>query len=131
MFFPAVNHNYNRKQRTLKHRNTQNRSKSTNHRSQTMTFLTHVNKVLYPKRFAKMIDGSEKCKCQLAFELQSSHVFEKPSKHLCFRRQKEKSVSYISLISHFYDRFKLHQSQFVESPSLSSDSHTICLFQGK
>ena len=26
-----------------------------------------------------MIDGSEKCKCQLAFRLQSSHVFEKRS----------------------------------------------------
>ena len=37
-FFAAVNHNYDHKQRTLKHRNTQNGSKSTNHRSQTMTF---------------------------------------------------------------------------------------------
>ena len=26
-----------------------------------------------------MIDGSEKCKCQLAFELQSACVFEKCS----------------------------------------------------
>ena len=78
-----------------------------------------------------MINGTEKCKCHLAFELQSLHVFEKPSKHLCFRRRKEKSVPYISLISHFYNRLKLHQSQFVESPSLSSDSHTTWLFQGK
>ena len=30
-FFAAVNHNYDHKQRTLKHRNTQNGSKSTNH----------------------------------------------------------------------------------------------------
>ena len=37
-FFAAVNHNYDHKQRTLKHRNTQNGSKSTNHKSQTMTF---------------------------------------------------------------------------------------------
>ena len=33
-FFTAVNHNYDHKQRTLKHRNTQNGSKSTNHKSQ-------------------------------------------------------------------------------------------------
>ena len=32
------NHNYNHKQRTLKHRNTQNVSKSTNQKSDTMTF---------------------------------------------------------------------------------------------
>ena len=31
-FFAVVNHNYDHKQRTLKHRNTQNRSKSTNHK---------------------------------------------------------------------------------------------------
>ena len=37
-FFAAVNHNYDHKQRTLKHRNTQNGSKSTNHKSETMTF---------------------------------------------------------------------------------------------
>ena len=37
-FFAAVNHNYDHKQRTLKHRNTQNGSKSTNRKSQTMTF---------------------------------------------------------------------------------------------
>ena len=39
-FFAAVNHNYDHKQRTLKHTNTQNGSKSTNHKSQTMTFWT-------------------------------------------------------------------------------------------
>ena len=38
-FFVAVNHNYDHKQQTLKHRNTQNGSKSTNHKSETMTFL--------------------------------------------------------------------------------------------
>ena len=31
-FFIAVNHNYDHKQQTLKHRNTQNGSKSTNHK---------------------------------------------------------------------------------------------------
>ena len=60
--------------------NTKNGSKSTNHRSQTMTFWTRLSKVLFPKRFNKMIDGSEKCKHQLTFELQNSHVFEKYSK---------------------------------------------------
>ena len=41
MFFAAVNHNYDHKQCTLKRRNTQNGLKSTNHKSQTMTFWTH------------------------------------------------------------------------------------------
>ena len=55
--------------------NTQNGSKSTNHRSQTMTFWTCLSKVLFPNRSAKMIDGSEKGKRQLAFELESSRFF--------------------------------------------------------
>ena len=38
VFFAAVNHNYDHKQRTLKHRNTQNGSKSTNHKSQIWLF---------------------------------------------------------------------------------------------
>ena len=75
-FFAAVNHNYDHKQRTLKHRNTQTGSKSTNHRSQTMTFWTCLSKVLFPNRSAKMIDGSEKRKRQLAFELESSRFFK-------------------------------------------------------
>ena len=29
-----------------------------------------------------MIDGSKKCNCQLAFELQNSHVIEKHSKRI-------------------------------------------------
>ena len=33
-----VNHSYDHRQRTLKNTNTQNGSKSTNHKSQTMTF---------------------------------------------------------------------------------------------
>ena len=68
-FFAAVNHNYDHKQRTLKHRKTQNESKSTNYQSQTMTFWTRWGKLLFPKRFAKLIYGSEKRKLQLAFEL--------------------------------------------------------------
>ena len=76
--FPAaVNHNYDHKQGILKHRNTQNGSKWTNHRSQTMTFWTHLSKVLFPERSSKMIDCSEKRKHQLAFELQRSLVFKK------------------------------------------------------
>ena len=39
-FFASVNHNYDHKQRTLKHRNTQNGSKFTNQKSQTLTFWT-------------------------------------------------------------------------------------------
>ena len=52
------------------HRKTQNGSKSTNHRSQTLTFGARLSKVLFPKRSVKMIDGSEKRKRQLVFELQ-------------------------------------------------------------
>ena len=37
-FFATVNQNYNHKQRTVKHRNTLNGLKSTNHKLQTMTF---------------------------------------------------------------------------------------------
>ena len=53
-----------------------------NSKSQAMTFWIRLSKVLFPKRSAKMIDGSEKRKLQLTFELQSSHVFEKRSKSL-------------------------------------------------
>ena len=44
-----------------------------------MTFWTRLSKVLIPNRSGKMTDGSENRKCQLAFELQSSRVFEKRS----------------------------------------------------
>ena len=67
VFFAAVNHNYDYKQRTLKHTNAQNGSKSTNHKSQTMTFWTRYSKVLFPKRSVKMIDGSEKRNCEGGF----------------------------------------------------------------
>ena len=63
--FAAVNQNYDHNQWTLKHRNTQNGSKSANHKSQTLTFWTRLSKVLFPKRSVKMIDGREKRKCQL------------------------------------------------------------------
>ena len=43
------------KQRTLKHRNEQNGSKSTNHKSKTKTFWTRSSKQSSPKRSAKMI----------------------------------------------------------------------------
>ena len=79
-FFSAVNHNYDQKQWTLKNSNTQHRSKSTNHISQTLTFGTRLSKVLIPKRSVyNMIHGSEKRKRQLVFELQSSRVYEKRS----------------------------------------------------
>ena len=70
-FFTAVNHNYDHKQRTLKRRNTQNGSKSTNHKSQTMTFWTRWSKFLFPKSSAKMIDGCKKRIRQLPFGLQN------------------------------------------------------------
>ena len=74
-FFAAVNHNYDHKQRTLKHRNTKrieiHQSQITNH-----DLWTCLSKVLFPNRSAKMIDGSEKRKRQLAFELESSRFFK-------------------------------------------------------
>ena len=69
-FFAAVNHNYNNhKQRTLKHRKSQKGSKSTDRRSQTMTFWTRISKVLFPKRSAKIIGRSEKSKRQLVLNV--------------------------------------------------------------
>ena len=50
----------NQKQRTLKHRNKPNGSKSTIHKSQTMTFWTGSSKRVFPKRSAKMINGTKK-----------------------------------------------------------------------
>ena len=44
-----------------------------------MTFWTHWSKLLFPKRSAKIIDGSEKRKRQLAFDPQNSRVYEKRS----------------------------------------------------
>ena len=66
-FFTAVNHNYDHKQRTLKRRNTQNGSKSTNHKSQTMTFSTRWSKFLFPKSSAKMIGWLQKTYTSVAF----------------------------------------------------------------
>ena len=44
-------------------------------RSQTMTFWTHLSKVLFPKKSSKMVEGRVKRKHQLTFELQSFLVF--------------------------------------------------------
>ena len=54
--------------------------------SQTMTFWTRWSKLLFPKRCAKMIDGSEKRKRQLAFELQNSSVYENRSNFCDFQK---------------------------------------------
>ena len=86
VFLAAVNYNYDHKQRTLKHRSAPNGWKSTNHKSQTVTFWTRWRKYLFPKRFVNMIDGSEKCKLQLAFELQNSRFFEKRSNTHLYRK---------------------------------------------
>ena len=81
VFFAAFDHNFDYKQQILKHRNAQNGFKSTNHNSQTKTFWTPWSTLLFPKRSAKMIGGSnEECKFQLAIELQNSLVFEKHGK---------------------------------------------------
>ena len=66
---------YDHKQRTLKH------SHKMDHRSQTTAFEPVLVK-LFPKRSAKMIDGSKKRKRQLASELQSTRVFEKRGKSI-------------------------------------------------
>ena len=64
--------NWGRSQRTnLETRNQQNWSRSTNHESQTMTFWTRASKHVFPKRSAKMIDGTEKpkiCKTHSAIQ---------------------------------------------------------------
>ena len=77
VFFSAVHHNYGHKKWILKHRNIKNWSKSTNRKSQTMTSSSHCGKFLFSERTAKMIDGSKGRKPWLAFELQSSRVFER------------------------------------------------------
>ena len=60
----------------MKLRNTQSGSKYNNsiQKSQTMSFWTRWSKLLFPKRYGKMIYGSEEGKGLLAFELQSSCV---------------------------------------------------------
>ena len=60
----------------MKQRNTQNGSKYTHHKSQTMNFWACWSKPLFPKRSGEMIDGRKKCIRQLGYELQNSHVFE-------------------------------------------------------
>ena len=50
-----------------------------------MTFWTHWSELLFPKTGAEMIDGSDKCKRQLTFELQNLHVDESAGK-----REKQK-----------------------------------------
>ena len=52
-----------------------------------LDLLNPLKQVLFPKRSVKMIDGSEKRKRQLVFELQSSRVYERRSKRL-FRNEK-------------------------------------------
>ena len=59
VFFAAFDHNFDYKQQILKHRNAQNGFKLTNHNSQTKTFWTPWSTLLFPKRSAKMIDGSK------------------------------------------------------------------------
>ena len=52
-----------------------------------------ISKLLFRKMFTKMIDSSKKHKCQLAFELQNSCVFEKRSKTVHFLGMVKSSFS--------------------------------------
>ena len=75
--FPAKLVNYcpkqdDHQQWTLKHRNKQNGSKSTNHKSLTMTFWTRSSTHLFPKRVAQRIwqlYRRKKVKCQVPIVL--------------------------------------------------------------
>lgn len=78
-FFAALNHNYDHKQRTLKHRNTRNGLKSTNDKSQTMTFEPVKVKFCFLRVPWRWLVAATKPNHQLAFELQNSHVCEKRS----------------------------------------------------
>ena len=66
------------------------------------------SKVLFPKRSVKMIDGSEKCNRQLAFELQNSHVCEKCSN------------------THQWSIFEVLWQKVFCSPALRSNTCTKC-----
>ena len=60
-----------------------------------------------------MIDGSKKCKRQLAFERQSSHVFEKRSKpkfYLCFPNWCKKTWLFFTLLYFFRNLTKVDLS---------------------
>ena len=59
-------------------------TKSTNHASQTMTFWTHASKHVFPKRSAKMIDGTEKPKIPLKFAKRTPLYNEFHYKHSVF-----------------------------------------------
>ena len=60
----------------MKQRNTQNGSKYTQQKSQTMTFWACWSKTLFPKRSGEMIDSIKKHIRHLGYKLQNSHVFE-------------------------------------------------------
>ena len=62
------------KQWALKHRNKPNESKSTNHKSQTMTFWTRSGNHVFPEMSAKIIDRTEKPKIALKFEKRHSAI---------------------------------------------------------
>lgn len=74
--FPCLNH--------INHDNKPGKTETQkNCKSQTITFWTCTrNKLLFPKRYSKVIDSSQECKRLLAFELQRLCVIEKPSKRL-------------------------------------------------
>ena len=72
--------------------------------SQTMTFRTRWSKFLFPKRSAKMMDGSEKRKSQLAFKLQNSSAFEKRSNALTYSFIKATfTITLFAAVNHDHD----------------------------
>ena len=58
---------FDHKATNLETRNKKNGSKFTNHLSQTMTFWARSSKYVFPKRSAKITDGTEKAKIPSKF----------------------------------------------------------------
>ena len=71
----------------------------------------------------KMIDGSKKCKQQLAFELQSSRVFEKHSK-LKYKRQQKGATCFATLLQNELKDNVAHST--THESNLSSNKSDCC-----
>jgi len=81
-FFTAVNHNYGNSQRTLKPRNKQNGSKSTNHDRKTWPFDPAEVSFCFPRGPLRWLTAAKNVNRWLRFEFQSSHVIENSNKAL-------------------------------------------------
>ena len=71
----------------------------------------------------KIIDGSKKCKRQLAFELQSSSVFEKHSK-LKYKRQQKGATCFATLLQNELKDNAAHLT--THESNLSSNKSDCC-----